>query len=206
MRAPDIAVHRGKTDAMPLSPPATPREHIHTRIVECRGYRRDDGLWDIEGHITDTKTYAFANHFRGELAPGTPVHDMWLRLTVDDRLVIHAVEAATDASPYAVCPAVVPKFQGLKGLRIYPGFQKQVRDLLGGVAGCTHLVELLGPVATTAYQTIFPYRERRRMRDPAASAPAEKPRRKPRLIDSCHAFASDGEVVKRYWPDFYTGS
>jgi len=43
------------------------------------------------------------------------------------------------------------------------------------------------------------------MRDPASSAPAEKPRRKPRLIDSCHAFASDGDVVKRYWPDFYTG-
>jgi hypothetical protein len=131
---------------------------------------------------------------------------MWLRLTVDDRLVIHAVEAATDQSPFAVCPAVVPKFQVLQGLRIHPGFHKQVRDLLGGVQGCTHLVELLGPVATTAYQTIFPYRERQRLRDPKASAPAATPRRKPRLIDSCHAFASDGEVVKRYWPDFYTGS
>ena len=193
---------------MPLSPPTTSREHIHTRNVECRGYRRDDGLWDIEGRITDVKTYAFANHFRGEIAPGMPVHDMWLRLTVDDRLVIHAVEAATDQSPYAVCPAVVPKFQALKGLRIYPGFQKQVRDLLGGVQGCTHLVELLGPVATTAYQPIFPYRERQRLREPAAGAPSgkERPRRKPRLIDSCHAFASDGDVVKRYWPDFYTGS
>jgi hypothetical protein len=190
---------------MPLPPPARAREHIHTRVVECRGYRRDDGLWDIEGHITDIKTYAFANHFRGEVAAGTPVHDMWLRLTVDDRLVIHAVDAATDASPYAVCPAVVPKFQCLKGLRIYPGFQKQVRDLLGGTAGCTHLVELLGPVATTAYQTIFPYRERERFRAPAAAAPTGK-RRKPRLIDSCRAFASDGEVVKRYWPEFYTGS
>lgn len=191
---------------MPLPPPAAPREHIHTRVVECRGYRRDDGWWDIEGHITDTKTYAFGNHFRGEIPPGAAVHDMWLRLTIDDKLVIHAVEAATDASPYAVCPAVVPKFQCLKGLRIYPGFQKQVRDLLGGTAGCTHLVELLGPVATTAYQTVFPYRERRRSLSPAARQPAGERRRKPRLIGSCHAFASDGEVVKRYWPEFYTGS
>jgi len=191
---------------MPLSPPAASREHIHTRVIECRGYRRDDGWWDIEGHITDVKTYAFGNHFRGEIAPGAPVHDMWLRLTVDDKLVIHAVEAATDASPYAVCPNVVPNFQCLKGLRIYPGFQKQVRDLLGGTAGCTHLVELLGPVATTAYQTIFPYRERQRSASPAAREPSHKPQRKPRLVDSCHAFASDGEVVKRYWPEFYTGS
>ena len=67
---------------MPLSP-AAPRQHIHTRIVDCRGYRRADGLWDIEGHITDVKTYDFGNHFRGAIAAGTPVHDMWVRLTLD---------------------------------------------------------------------------------------------------------------------------
>lgn len=26
-----------------------------------------------------------------------------------------------------------------------------------------------------------------------------------RLIDSCHAYASDGAVVRRRWPDLYTG-
>jgi hypothetical protein len=192
---------------MPLSSP-DPREHIHTRTIDCRGYRRADGLWDVEGHLRDTKTYPFSNHFRGELPPGAPVHDMWLRLTVDDRLVIHAVEAVTDASPYAVCPNITPNFQRLVGLRIYPGFQKQVRDLLGGTEGCTHLVDLLGPVATTAYQTVFPYRARQQQEQPAGGQqrPADKPQRKPRLIDTCHAFASDGEVVKRYWPEFYTGS
>ena len=30
--------------------------------------------------------------------------------------------------------------------------------------------------------------------------------RKPRIIDSCHAYASDGLVVKEAWPEFYTGS
>jgi len=190
---------------MPLSS-AAPRELTHTRSIECHGFRRADGLWDIEGHLTDTKTYGFSNHFRGTVAPGTPVHEMWLRLTVDDRLVIHAVEAATDASPYAVCPEVVPNFQRLKGLRIYFGFHKQVRDLIGGTAGCTHLVDLLGPVANTAYQTVFPWRARQAEERLAAEGKApERPARKPKLIDSCHAFASDGEVVKRYWPDFYSG-
>jgi hypothetical protein len=190
---------------MPLPTPA-PREPIHTRTIDCRGFRREDGLWDIEGHLTDTKTYAFNNQFRGELPAGAPVHDMWLRITVDDRLVIHAVEAVTEASPYPVCPAITPNFQRLKGLRIYPGFQKQVRDRLGGTQGCTHLVDLLGPLATTAYQTVFPYRaqqyEQRLARD---GRPPERPTRKPKLVDSCHAFASDGEVVQRYWPEFYTG-
>jgi Protein of unknown function (DUF2889) len=95
---------------MPLSP-AAPREHIHTRSIDCRGYRRADGLWDIDGYLTDTKTNGFSNHFRGELPPGAPVHDMWLRLTVDDKLVIHAVEAG----PYDVCPSIAPNFQRLSG-------------------------------------------------------------------------------------------
>jgi hypothetical protein len=62
-------------------------------------------------------------------------------------------------------------------------------------------------VATTAYQTVFPYRERqRREQRKAEGKPRERPSRRPPLLDTCHAFASDGEVVKRNWPDFYTGS
>ena len=30
-------------------------------------------------------------------------------------------------------------------------------------------------------------------------------RRRPALLNSCHAYASDGEIVKRYWPHAYTG-
>ncbi|HYD97931.1 MAG TPA: DUF2889 domain-containing protein, partial [Alphaproteobacteria bacterium] len=79
---------------MPLSAPAA-RRHIHTRTVTCQGFRREDGLWDIEGHMTDVKTYAFGNEWRGEIAPGEPLHDMWMRLTIDDGFTVHAVEAVT---------------------------------------------------------------------------------------------------------------
>ena len=57
---------------MPLSSPVA-REPIHTRRIECRGYRRADGLWDIEGHLVDTKAYAFMNRHRGEVKAGEPV-------------------------------------------------------------------------------------------------------------------------------------
>src|SRR5690606_12405498 len=57
---------------MPLSPPVE-REPIHIRTVTCRGYRRSDGLWDIEGHLVDTKAYLFESRWRGTLAPGEPV-------------------------------------------------------------------------------------------------------------------------------------
>lgn len=187
---------------MPLSTPA-PREHIHTREIDCRGYRRADGLWDIEAHLTDVKTYAFDSDWRGKIEPGMPVHDMWMRLTVDDDLVVRAVEAATDASPYQICPEVIPNYQRLVGLSIRPGFMPKARELLGGTEGCTHLLELLAPIGTTAFQTIFPYRHRLRKDEMPTEA---RLRKRPRLLETCHAFATDSPVVKRNWPEFYTGS
>lgn len=181
---------------MPL-PAATARELIHTREIRCQGYLRADGLWDIDGHLVDTKTYGFKNDDRGEIKPGEPVHEMWLRLTIDNDMTIHAVEAATDHSPFAVCPAIVPNFQRLVGLRIGKGFINKVRELLGGVEGCTHLVEMIGPLATTGFQTIFPYRNRMAAaegRNPDAS-------RKPRLLNTCHAFAENGAIAQRLWPE-----
>ena len=181
---------------MPLPAPTAPREPIHTRKIECRGYRRADGLWDIEGHLVDTKAYDFDNAWRGAMPAGTPVHEMWLRLTVDDALLVHEVAAATDASPFEICPAILPNFQRLAGVRIGKGWRKDVKERLGGTHGCTHLVELaLGALATAAIQTIFPVRARETP-DPAV---------KPGHLDTCHALASDGPVVAEHWPDFYTG-
>ncbi len=185
---------------MPLSPPA-PREPIHTRRIECRGFRRADGLFDIEGHLTDVKSYAFRSTERGEVTPGTPVHEMWLRVTFDDRLTIHAVEAVTDYSPYRLCPDITPNFQRLVGLAVGPGLRQKIRERVGGAAGCTHLVELMGPIATTAFQTIMPLKHKEELE---SDAPRPTGRRPP-LLDTCHAFASDGPIVKRRWPDFYTG-
>lgn len=187
---------------MPLSASAD-RAHIHTRTVDCRGYRRADGLWDVEGHMTDIKAYPFTNDFRGTITPGEPLHDMWLRVTVDDALTILAVEAVTDNGPYHLCGDITPNFQRLVGLAIRPGFTRKVRERLGGVHGCTHLVELLGPMATTAFQTIFPILTREKSERAKEDGNGEK--RRPALLNSCHAYASDGEIVKRYWPEFHTG-
>lgn len=181
---------------MPLPPPTAPRKPIHTRRIECNGFRRDDGLWDIEGYLVDTKAYPFENAWRGTVHPGVPIHEMWLRLTLDDDLLVHDVAAATDNSPFEICPAIVPEFRKLVGLRIGKGWYGQVKERLGGVQGCTHLVELaLGAMATAAIQTIFPAR--------AAAKP--KPERKPNHLDTCHALASDGPVVRAHYPKHYTG-
>jgi len=186
---------------MSLSPPEE-REPIHHRRIDCRGYRRKDGLWDIEGHLTDVKSYPFSNSFRGEIQPGEPLHDMWLRLTLDDQLTVIKAEAATAAGPFAICPAITPTFAKLEGLRIGPGWRRDVSKLLGGIQGCTHLVELLGPLATTAYQTIYTWNAGR---NPEAKNPKVGTDRPPSHLNSCHALARDGEVVKEHYPRWYVG-
>jgi hypothetical protein len=182
---------------MPLSP-AAEREHLHSRQIGLQGYRRSDGLWDIEGHLTDVKTYGFKNDFRGEIAAGEPIHDMWLRLTIDEDFVVRDVEAVTDGAPFRICPEITPNFKRLIGARMTNGWRREVRERLGGVEGCTHLVETLGAMATAAYQTLYPTLVKKNR--------AHRNLGKPGIIDSCHAFASDGEVVKKRWPKFYTGS
>lgn len=178
---------------------AVPREHLHTREIRCRGFRRTDGLWDIEGLLEDTKTYSFDNHDRAGVASGEPVHRMHMRLTIDDELAVNAVEAATEAGPFSICGDINAAFAGLAGLKIGPGWRKAVLGRLGGVHGCTHLTELLlGPMTTTAWQTVFAARQRRENTQPSGKRPA--------MIDTCHALAGDGPIVRRQWPDHYTGT
>lgn len=182
---------------MPLSSP-TPREALHERSVECTGYRRRDGLFDIEGHLVDTKTYSFPNKARGAIKAGEPLHEMWIRVTLDEHMLIHDVEAATDAGPFETCPDIVGRFKLLVGVTIGPGWTRKAQERLGGANGCTHLVELLRPIATTAFQTLYGARKHRGTSETSGA-------KKPAFIDSCHALASDSVVVKEHWPQFYTG-
>ena len=40
-----------------MLPDPKPRTPLHTREVTFNGYAREDGLWDIEGHLKDTKSH-----------------------------------------------------------------------------------------------------------------------------------------------------
>ena len=182
---------------MPLSKPTT-RQHIHTRDIHCRAYRRDDGLWDVEASLADTKTYSFANIDRGGVNAGEPVHSMSIRLSVDENLVVRAAEAAIDAAPFGVCADITPSLETLKDLAIAPGWRQAVLERLGSTRGCTHLTEmLLGPLATVALQAVTPFREKEATSQPGGGGPGR--------LNTCHAMASDGPVVKKRWPEFYNG-
>jgi hypothetical protein len=176
---------------MPLSEPRA-REPLHRRSIEIRGYRRDDGLFDIEGRLCDTKDVDF-KLAAGMRAAGEPIHEMWLRITVDRNLVIVDAEASTDAMPYAGdCDAIEPAYRQLIGLAIRPGYTQKLKELFGGIRGCTHITELAGSLGTAAFQTMAG----QRMQDP---------QHKPFQLDKCHALDSTQPAVARYYPRWYRG-
>lgn len=177
---------------MPL-PPSSDREPLHTRRIECRGYHRSDGLWDIEGHLLDTREEPLQTFGRGRIAPGEPLHEMWMRLTVDEELHVTDIQASIEHAPYPACPHF-PKerFQKLIGQQIAPGWTARVRLALGGRHGCTHLVELLAPLATTAVQTVYAWR--------GESIDSEHHQPPADFVNSCHSLIEGGEAASRLWP------
>jgi hypothetical protein len=173
--------------------PSVSRELLHTREITCLGYLRSDGLLDIEGRIRDVPAFASDLPFH-HVAAGQPVHDMRLLMTLDTLLVIQAIEAVTDVGATPACAEIAPAYARLKGLKIGPGFKHQVKAQVGGVQGCTHLTELIERMASAAMQVRFTLGRVEQRRRPENIEPVV--RRNSWVVDTCHAYRRDGEVVR----------
>ncbi len=183
---------------MALPAPA-PRRHLHTRSVSYQGFLRDDGLWDIEAEMSDTKAYGFQRSDGTPMPPGTPIHQMRIRLTVDETMVIRAIATESAHAPFPECQQGNDPMQQMVGVRLGPGWRQTIEKALGGVRGCTHLRELLFNMATAAYQTVFPWREHERRQAGVQPTQASQP---PYHLGRCIARDTDGPVVARYYPQF----
>ena len=177
---------------MSLPKATSARELRHTRSFRVEIYRRDDGLWDFDAHLNDTKTHDVPL-VNGVLPAHRPIHDMLLRLTVDAEANVVDVTAILDAVPFVgFCDTIGPAYQKMIGLNLLDNFRKGLRDRLSGVEGCTHLNELAMLLPDAAMQ-VLPFEKRR-------SADGGDGNRKPFELDNCHALRSDGPTVARYYP------
>ena len=172
------------------------REELHFRRIDMRGYRRSDGLFEVEGRVTDSKSHEFVHPAPGRTVPaGGLIHDMGVRLVFDEQMVVHDVLTFTDSAPYATCHDGARALQSIKGLRMAGGWSREVRARLRGARSCTHLMEILIPMATAAHQSLGFLRVTQPEKLDAAGRPLQ--------IDSCYAYAADGEVVLHRWPRFH---
>jgi Protein of unknown function (DUF2889) len=172
------------------------REEMHLRQIEMRGFRRSDGLYEVEGRLIDRKPQAFTppNGGRHVLA-GMPIHNLGVRLVFDAQMLVHDVQTFTDDAPHPLCSDGGHTLQALKGLHIASGWNQEVRKRLDRSQTCTHLRELLIPLATTALQSMATLRMREPDRLDAAGRPIK--------IDSCYAYNAESEVVQQRWPQFH---
>lgn len=181
---------------MPLTSPP-PRRQVHRRVIDLQVYERDDGRFDVEAHLVDRKPFEFKRLSSPQPLPaGQPLHDLWVRLTVDASYTVVAVEAASDVTPWALCKQAEATLSVMIGERIQRGWSAKVKERLRGTASCTHLMEMLLPAATAALQGIRGLNpERRRKEVGAEGLPAQ--------IDTCYAYSRESEVVLRLWPQHH---
>lgn len=172
---------------MPLPPPDCQRQAGHQRRITVSAFHRNDGLWDVEGHLTDIWPTP-VRKADTSLPGGQPMHEMWLRYTLDSSATILAVQAAIDAGPYdAGCAVIAPDYRQLVGVQVARGYRDALRRLFGRTAGCTHMNELAAAMGTAALQALWD------------DMPVN-PELKPFSIDGCHALSSSGPQVAKFYP------
>jgi Protein of unknown function (DUF2889) len=176
------------------------RRHVHTRSISADVYVRDDGLWDVEAELIDTKgrDFMLATGLRKQ---GEPIHHMRMTVTIDEHF--NVVEAKGDSlrAPYlGECKTVESAYGQLVGLNLLKGFRHAVRERLGGTRGCTHLTELTNVLPTAAVQAFAG--EVLRTNDNADPSAAQD-ETMPWQLDRCRALRVDGPAVAQFYPRWY---
>jgi len=177
--------------ALPLAAPE--RQLKHRRSIDVQIFARGNGLWEVDARLIDTKTrdIPIAGGMR---RAGEPVHEMLLRLVVDEQL--NVVEAGSDTlwMPYpGHCGDHGDAYSRLVGLNLLKGFRQAVKERLGGVLGCTHITEMCQVLPTAVIQAFAGIVIN--TRDDAEQRPFQ--------IDRCHALRADGEAVRTFYPRWY---
>lgn len=182
---------------MPLPESLVPRQRIHLRAITLEGWKRTDGLWDIEARLIDTKDhdYPLASGVRRS---GDPVHDMLARVTIDRAFNIIEALVVSERTPYpGGCDTIAPAYSELVGLNLVRSFRAAVLERFGETRGCAHITELLLALPTAAIQT---------MASEVNEVEGLSPGAKPFQLDRCHALETSSETVRLYYPRWYAGA
>jgi len=177
---------------MALPTAAPERQLKHRRSIDVQIYARGNGLWEVDARIADVRTRE-TRMVTGLRPAGSPIHDMLVRLVVDEHFNILEAGAETTAMPYpGECDAYGDAYRALVGLNLMRGFRHDVKARLGGVRGCTHITELVQVLPTAVVQAFAD--EVIDTRGDSADS------QQPFQIDRCHALRSDGPTVRTYYP------
>jgi hypothetical protein len=166
----------------------------HTRDISITTHPADDDSIILEGVLVDRRLKDYFL-FTGERRSAGVIHHMIIRLLLKGpQLEILEVEVEMPGIPREECGELIECLRPIVGLTITAGFTSRVKELVGGVKGCFHLLTLLLAMAPAGVQGYWSNRMTKPM--DRNSIPRQD-RIKFLPVNSCGVWRADGPFVRR---------
>ncbi len=172
-------------------------EPAHTRDIHVATYAVDENHLITEGRLTDVRLKDYYK-FTGEVVDAGTLHDMKLILLIKiPELVIEDLEVILEAVPRLDCQEITKSLDPVIGMSISSGFSSRVRELAGGVKGCTHLVHLLTTMAPAVMQGYWAYHYQQKPDITKVKEGRKAGTMGRGLKNSCYAWREDGDAYQK---------
>lgn len=166
---------------------------IHTRNISLATYPCTDSCVLVQGILKDQQYIPVFDVTGKTKAPGTVHHMSVTLLITPDPLTIVQAEAEMLTVPMAECPSTLDLVEQLVGVQIKSGFSTQIRKIMGGNRGCTHLCTL---VVTMGQEIFHGWLTQKRSQKAPLPASLDDLEEKGFLIDSCRMWKKDGPKMR----------
>ncbi|MBC2705845.1 DUF2889 domain-containing protein [Desulfobacula sp.] len=169
------------------------KSKIHTRDIRLATYPHTNSRMIVHGVLKDRRYISVFDVAGAVTGPGI-IHHMDVKLMVTpDPLMIEDAEGKMIHVPMPECSSTLDTIEKLKGLEIKSGFSKNIRDIMGGKKGCTHLCQL---IIVMGQEIVHGWLTQKRKDKPPAPKDLDSFNEKKFLIDSCRMWTRQGLKMK----------
>ncbi len=172
------------------------KDCAHQRRIEMSTYPVDETHILSRGRFIEERIKPYYK-FTGERVEGGPLHNLEILLLVRiPELIIEDIEVITGTLPREDCYRINQSLEPVKGLAVKSGFTSKVRELVGGVKGCTHLTHLLCTMAPAVMQGFWAisYQKKHEINEKSKSRASKMGHM---LKNTCYAWREDGEAYQK---------
>lgn len=166
---------------------------IHSRDIRLVTYPHTDSRVIVHGVLKDQR-YIRIFDVTGKVAEPGIIHHIDVKLLIkSDPLMIEDAEARMLNVPLPECRATLDTIEKLKKLEIKSGFSKNIRGIMGGKKGCTHLCNL---ILAMGQEIVHGWLTQKRKDNLPLPKDLDSFSEKNFLIDSCRLWTRQGAKIK----------
>jgi hypothetical protein len=166
---------------------------IHTRDIRLTTYPCTDDRVLVQGILKDQRYIRVFDVTGNARAPGMVHHMSVTLLIAPNPVTIVQAEAQMLTVPMTECPSTLDLLEQLIGVEIKSGFSSQIRKIMGGNRGCTHLCTLVVAMGQEIFQGWLTQKRSKETPLPVSLDAVEE---KEFLIDSCRMWKKDGPKMR----------